>query len=260
MAVVHEMATAIIDTNVFLKHTSAGASLSTSNRRASFIKNKFPVVEPLEFVIDKQGHNAVYVSLLQMLQALLSRDDVLEKAMSLPTSATNKYCSFRDGVCFQEKKVLTEDKFTIAIGLYIDYFEVANPLGTSKKKHKLCAVYWTLANLDSKYRSTLHAIQLAVLCKVSAVREHGYHKILEPLVQDLMTLEENGVHIEKLGASIKGTLLDLAADNLAAHSVAGFQECFTAGKICRFCMANHQEIQAEDATSKLYTLRTKLLH
>ncbi len=61
----------------------------------------------------------------------------------------------------------------IALGLYIDDFEVANSLGTSKKKHRLCAVYWVLANLDSKYRSALHSIQLALLCKVNTVKEHG---------------------------------------------------------------------------------------
>ncbi len=47
---------AVTDTNVFLKHTSAGGSLLTSNRRTSFIAREFPDVEPVEFIIDKQGH------------------------------------------------------------------------------------------------------------------------------------------------------------------------------------------------------------
>jgi len=34
----------------------------------------------------------------------------------------------------------------ISLCLYIDDFEVCNPLGTSRKKHKLCAVYWILGS------------------------------------------------------------------------------------------------------------------
>ena len=64
------------NTNVFLKHTSAGSSLSTSSRRATYIAKEFPVVEPVEFVTDKQGPNIVYIPLIKMLQALLNKDDV----------------------------------------------------------------------------------------------------------------------------------------------------------------------------------------
>lgn len=111
--------------------------------------------------------------------------------------------------------------------LYIDDFEVANPLGTSRKKHKLCAIYWVLGNIHPKYRSSLHSIQLAVLCKVSSLKDHGYGEILHPLIQDLVSLEQQGVYVEQLGASIKGTVLFVAADNLAAHSLGGFFESFT---------------------------------
>lgn len=110
--------------------------------------------------------------------------------------------------------------------MYIVDFEVANPLGTSKKKHKLCAVYWVLANIHPKYHSSLHAIQLAVLCKVNTVKEKRYHEVLRPLIENLLSLEENGVYVEKLGASINGTVLYVVADNLAAHASAGFQQSF----------------------------------
>ena len=68
-------------------------------------------------------------------------------------------------------------------------------------------MYWVLANLPPKYRSSLHAIQLAVLCKVNTVKERGYDEVLCPLIEDLVSLEENGVYVEKLGASIKGSVL-----------------------------------------------------
>lgn len=58
---------------------------------------------------------------------------------------------------------------------------------------------------------------------------------------DLVSLEQYGVYVEQLGASVKGTVLFVAADNLAAHSLAGFPESFTIKKICRVCMAHRSD-------------------
>lgn len=76
-----------------------------------------------------------------MLQALLSKDDVLDKTLSTSSSKGSEFSKYRDGSHFGENAILAEDEFRIALGLYIDDFEVANPLGTSKKKHKLCGIY-----------------------------------------------------------------------------------------------------------------------
>lgn len=48
-----------------------------------------------------------------------------------------------------------------------------------------------LASLDSKFQSALLSIQLALLCNVNTVKEHGYAEILRPLIQDLAALEEH---------------------------------------------------------------------
>ena len=85
-----------------------------------------------------------------MLQKLLKKTDVLEKAMSEKVHVPQQYRSYADGQHFTENSLLAKDEFTIALGLYIDDFEVANPLGTSRLKHKMCAVYWVIANIPAK--------------------------------------------------------------------------------------------------------------
>ncbi|KAL2085000.1 hypothetical protein ACEWY4_020518 [Coilia grayii] len=147
-----------------------------------------------------------YVPLLQMLQKLLSKQDIYEKAASKPVHVPNEYNSCRDGRWFTENGLLCSDEFTLALSLYIDEFEVANRLGTSKGKHKMCAVYWTIANIPAGYRSTLNSIQLALLCTATTVKECGYEKVLYPLICDLVSLEQHGVYIEHLGTSVKGTV------------------------------------------------------
>lgn len=75
-----------------------------------------------------------------------------------------------------------------------------------------------------------------------------------------MLLEKHGVYAEKLGSSVRGTILYVAADNLAAYSLAGLQESFVSDKICRFCLATRQEIQDTEIRSGHFSLRTKQDH
>lgn len=142
----------------------------------------------------------------------------------------------------------------------MDDFETYNPLGTSRKKHKLCAVYWVLANLPAGSHSTLSSIYLAILCKTDDVKTYGYDKCFEPLVQDLKTLEELGVYVPLLGESVKGTVLSVVADNLGAHSAAGFLESFSVEYYCRFCTGKSSDIQLHSVASGEFSLRTKELH
>ncbi|RXN30823.1 sterile alpha motif domain-containing 3-like isoform X1 [Labeo rohita] len=76
----------------------------------------------------------------------------------------------------------------------------------------------------------------------------------------LVYLEENGIYVEKLGACVKGTVLYVAADNLAAHSLAGFFESFAVDKFCRFCLAKRSDIQATEVSSGSFEPRTKENH
>ncbi|KAK7921877.1 hypothetical protein WMY93_008779 [Mugilogobius chulae] len=241
------------------KHTQKGGSLSTSCRRETFMLEEFKIVQPVEYSTCHAKQTVVYVPILKMLNALLNKDEILEKVLSVDTNCDG-FCSYRDGLRFKENVLLTEEGYRIALGLYIDDFEVANPLGTSKKKHKVCAVYWVLLNIENKFRSSLNAIQLALMCKVNTVKECGYSEVLHPLLQDLVHLEKSGVYVERLGSSIRGTVLYMAADNLAAHSLAGFQESFVSDKICRFCMATKDEIQNNEVSSGYFRLRTKDEH
>lgn len=98
-----------------------------------------------------------------MLQALLNKDEILDKTLTVSNGDMQGYSTFRDGSRFKIEPLLVEENFLIALALYIDSFEVASPLGTSKNKHKICAVYWVLVNLAPKFHSSLSSIQLALL-------------------------------------------------------------------------------------------------
>lgn len=80
---------------------------------------------------------------------------------------------------------------------------------------------------------------------------------MDPFIHGLMSLEKD-VYIEALGASVKGTVLYVAADNLDAHALAGFYERFSV-QFCRICMVSsdtrEQEVRCGD-----FELRDKDRH
>lgn len=110
------------------------------------------------------------------------------------------------------------------------------------------------------YRSSLHVIQLGLLCKITDVQSCGYERVLSPLLKDLQTLEKNGVFIESLGKCVKGTVLSVTADNFGAHGLAGFVQSFSKKYICRFYCCTFDEMQSKEVSEGEFSMRTIASH
>ncbi|XP_056336525.1 uncharacterized protein LOC130247306 isoform X1 [Danio aesculapii] len=255
-SVITEITEAVHRINPLYATTEKG-TLSTDYKWNIYFKQHFDVVEPVEFVFSRPKNKTfVYVPILEVLKKFLSTS---QKTFS-NTSTNGFYASCFDGQHFKEHPLLCAENFFISLGLYIDDFEVANPLGTSRKKHKITAVYWVILNWPSQFRTNLHSIQLALLGKSCDVREYGYDMFFEPLMKDIQTLEKEGLYVDQFGENFKGTVVTVSADNLGAHGLAGFQECFHVGKFCRFCLASFQDIQTSSVSKGHFPLRNIQQH
>lgn len=137
----------------------------------------------------------------------MKNKDIVEGILSKHSNSTGYIKSIFDGKCFKKNDFYAGEETRLSIILYVDDFEVCNPLGTSRKKHKITAVYWVLANWLSKLQSALSSIQLALLCKAVDVKQFEYKAVLEPLLKDLATLEQKGIFISSVGHNVKGTVL-----------------------------------------------------
>lgn len=105
----------------------------TSYIRERFLKEQFSIVEPVEYILDENS-TFQYVPILQLLSQILDRND---EALRNTQSSKSIYESFCDGSHFKRSIFFSGDGVRIPIILYIDDFEVCNPLGTSIKKHKV---------------------------------------------------------------------------------------------------------------------------
>ena len=121
-----------------------------------------------------------------------------------------------DGEIYQTHPLFSTDPVALQLILYYDELELCNPLGSRRKKHKIgiqyvhvCiimytmhmllagAFYYILGNVDPRFRSKIHSIQLLILAKYSSVAEFGIDQILEPAVKDIEKLESVGMIMYK---------------------------------------------------------------
>ncbi|KAK7886077.1 hypothetical protein WMY93_025698 [Mugilogobius chulae] len=108
-------------------------------------------------------------------------------------------------------------------------------------------VYYTLGNINPKYRSKLAAIRLLAMAKSADLRPSGVDIILKRIKEDLEKLS-SGVEIQTAGGkkTVYGAVVSLCGDTLAQHEMAGFKEGvgFAYSK-CRHCECSFEDMQSQ---------------
>jgi len=206
-----------------------------------------------------------YVPMLNVVRKFLSHPDVdqhlQEQLFPVDQQKLNVMECFSDGELYAGDQYFAENPDALQINLYVDELELCNPLGAKKGKHKITAVYYLIGNVHPKFRSQQRMIHLALLVKHKHVKEHGYANVFQPLIHDLEILQADGITFAVNGVSrlVKGKLTSISADNLSAHALAGFQQHFNCGRMCRFCMVDHSHIASCFSESSV-ALRTNDSH
>lgn len=262
-SVVSEVVKDLCELNPFCVAFGVNGPLSSQYRREQFIKEHLSPIEPVEYILHSSDKKTFhYVPILPLLSQLMGNKHIQNTMLQSkrPSDVSSAYKSFHDGSFLKENNFLCGGELKLPLILYIDDFEICNPLGTSRKKHKITAVYWVFADIPATLRSSLVSIYLAILCKAVDVNKYGYAKVLEPLLKDLKSLEDDGIFVPSLGKVVKGTILAVVADSLAAHSLAGFVESFSSSHFCRFCIGETAQIQEHEVGEGLFPLRTKSTH
>lgn len=104
---------------------------------ALFSEESFDVIELVEYMFDNttRKRTFVYVPILSVLTELPNTEESLALQFG-------HYKTFHDGLFYKENPIFSKQQFTIAIGLCLDNFKICNPLGTARKKNKVCGVYY----------------------------------------------------------------------------------------------------------------------
>lgn len=135
--------------------------------------------------------------------------------------------------------------------LYADEFEVCNPIGVARKKHKMFAVYFKVLNFHPKHSSSLNSIHLVLLVKSSTLKDVGLKEVFSPLIEEMKDLYFLGVQDEKKRLLAMANFF--CGDNLASNYVGGFSCGFSRGHFCRFCMIKASDVQSTLTEATLIT-------
>ena len=84
-----------------------------------------------------------YVPILKQLSQLLHHEDVLAEVIDRPD--TELIREFSDGSDFKLNAFFQNN--SLQVKLYIDDFQIINPLSNKVKQHKICAIYWQIRQL-----------------------------------------------------------------------------------------------------------------
>lgn len=172
-------------------------ALKSDHKRKTFFKNNFSYVEPESICLGKNesGNECFvqYIPVKNTIVSLLSSELVKDQLQQIQTrvQTDNIFQDLWDGTNIKKNLLLKHTTSSIGIILYQDAFEVVNPLGSGRKKHKILAMYLTLANILPHNRLSLDQMQLVLLCREQDYKHFGQNLVFGSLVKDLKDFETN---------------------------------------------------------------------
>ncbi|KAL2076343.1 hypothetical protein ACEWY4_028044 [Coilia grayii] len=262
--------------DIFDTFTDPFTNVATTFRQNSALRMQFGCVDADEipigrtlcrkkcgskefFIKDKLFY---YVPLLKSLQQFLSHPMIWGMIGNGPQICREGFFhDLNDGDLLKSHPLFSENPNALQLILYTDEIEICNPLGSFASKNKLLMVYYTLGNINPKYRSKLASIRLLVIAKSEDIRQSGVDVILKRIKEDLDALY-SGVRLQTADGEKKiyGAMVSLCGDTLAQHELAGFKEGvgFAFSK-CRHCECSYEDMQSQ-FREDLFTKRTLEKH
>ncbi len=138
------------------------------------------------FIKDKVFH---YIPLVKGLEQFLSHPKTFSMIEKGPQRCREGFFpDIVDGSLLKSHPLFSEIPNALQIVLYTDEIEICNPLGPFASKNKLLMVYYTIANMNPKYRSKLPAIRLLAMARSVDLCQCGVNVILNKIKEDMDAL------------------------------------------------------------------------
>ena len=183
-----------------------------------------------------------YIPLLRSLQQMFRNNRIYDMCMKNIT----RHCGFlknvTDGERFLKHPTFGTEK-SIALNVYYDDVEICSSVGS--KSVKLSVFYYSLSNLDARYRNKLCNIRLLGLTEKKVLKKYGIDTALSHFIHDIKLLNDGfDFNVNGETVNIKGNVHLVLGDTLAVHYLAGFKEGVGLSlSKCRHCHCNYDEMQ-----------------
>lgn len=233
----------VLSNHLFKSVIGETGLLRSDYLRKKFYSSNLTHVEPIKLLLGRNDNHvpcfAYYVPIHKTIEALLENQNlcrkIVENTKTQPQSSSNILRGVSDGYVYKRIHSKMNHLPSLNIILYQDSFEVCNPLGSSKVKHKVFAMYY---RLDVQERSKIDPIQLVLLTYDKYLKMFTQDQIFGTLINDLKNLEKNGINIKTDldNINILPFISCICGDNLGSHYLGGYTENFsTSIYFCRYC-------------------------
>ncbi|XP_031358061.1 uncharacterized protein LOC116181772 isoform X1 [Photinus pyralis] len=202
-----------------------------------------------KLVYDEKTIKGVVMPLKFQFRKTFEKDDLLFRTLGNIELLKNdtRFSNFVQGKLWQQKMALYPNKTIIPYFLYVDDFEINNPLGSHAGTQSVCNLYYSFPCLPGE-SSKVENIFFAGTIKSTDIKTHGNEKCFEFLVEQLKDLEINGIDIKtsqnlnpiRRVHFILGLVL---GDNLGLNGFLGFNKSFVSKSYCRICKAVKEDCQ-----------------
>jgi hypothetical protein len=131
---ISEIVAGLCERNSVSVATRSGGPLSTTYKRHKNFKRHFSMVEPVEYYHNaRDGSSFQYVPILKTLSKLFEKKEIQDLFTQAGAEDTYirhevQYKSYRDGTNFQNNTLLSEDDPAISLILFVDDYEICNPI------------------------------------------------------------------------------------------------------------------------------------
>ena len=236
----------------------AQEELDTVYKREKFIKEHFPFNSPVEVILNpeamKKGESKEsfqYVPMKHGVKILFEDPTflkVLDKSRNEERNPSDNDLlkEIKDGSLLKSLPYYRQHPESYCGLLYSDAVEIVSPLGSSRGRHKVLQMFWSIGDLPKQFRSKVDNNFLCLIVQDSLLKKYGYQTIYKPLINDLKELETAGVFVSKpYPRLIKISFPLHIGDNLECHSLGGFSRCFSSKDICRFCHCTYEDLESK---------------
>lgn len=197
-----------------------------------------------------------YTSIKETIKSAFKRPEFEDVYLSYNLNKKHKCTegAYEDYCCGKNAKMcpLFDDPRTLQIEIFTDDFEVCSGLKTKTVKHNVTGVYFRIRNLPAEYNSRLDNIHLIALAKAQDIKDGvSFDNIAKRIVAEIRELQYDGIQLDS-GLRIKGTLINIIADNLGANAIFGLVKCFNTDGFCRICQCT--KLESETQTNEVAEL------
>lgn len=239
----------LCNVNIFDVMFGSTGIFRSAYMRKKFFRKHYNFVPAIEISLQKDNEHKdafyYYVPILDTLTTMLNDPSTYNAVFRNKLKTPGYLTDYDDGLKFKKSLFFTNK--TVNIFLYQDAAEVVvNAIGNATSRHKLLCVYMVVGNLDPHLRCKTENVQLVLLCKNKHFAYFGTNCIFRRLIEDIKTLEEDGIVIHGGGfpEKVHGSIFTTMNDNLGAHQIGGLVENFsTSSHFCRTCYMEHRTFQ-----------------